>query len=208
MELQFHGANCISIDTKKAKIVIDDNLEKLGLSSVSKKATANLFSQERLVSKTDKDSFVIDGPGEYELSQVAIHGIPARAHTDEEGQHNATIYRVVASSIILLSLGHVYPDLSDEQLEHIGMIDVLVLPVGGNGYTLDAEGAAKMIKKIEPKIVIPTHYQDKKVDYEVPQNELEPFLKEVGAEAHKEDKLKLKSNSLPDVMTVYQLTRS
>lgn len=208
MELQFHGANCISIETKRAKVVVDDNLESVGLSSVSAKANIALYSQQRLKGKTGKDAFVIDGPGEYELSHVSVHAIPARAHTDEEGKHTATIYRIAADNIMLLTLGHIYPSLSDEQLEAIGMIDVLVLPIGGNGYTLDAEGAAKMVKKIEPKMVIPTHYEDKGVKYEVPQNELDPFLKELGMEAHKEEKLKLKNGTLPEVMTLYQLSRS
>ena len=66
------------------------------------------------------------------------------------------------------------------------MVDVLFVPVGGNGYTLDAIGALKIIKKIEPKIIIPTHYADKAIKYEVPQADLDEVMKthcRIGADA-------------------------
>jgi L-ascorbate metabolism protein UlaG (beta-lactamase superfamily) len=62
------------------------------------------------------------------------------------------------------------------------MVDVLVLPVGGNGYTLDPIGALQVIKKIEPKIVIPTHYADDGLQYPVVQQTLEQALKGLGME--------------------------
>ena len=208
MDIQFHGANCLTVDTKNAKVVIDDNLSSLGLKSVSDKATISLISQKNLKAEAGKDAFLIDGPGEYEMSQVSVHAIPARAHMEENGGHSATIFRVAAGGIMLLSIGHIYPELTDEQLEEIGMIDVLVIPVGGNGYTLDAAGAAKMVKKIEPKIVIPTHFKDGGIKYEVPQNELHQFVNELGSAPHEEEWLKLKGSLLPEVMTVYQLKRT
>lgn len=208
MEFTFKGANCVVITTKKAQVVIDDNLAKLGQKSVSSKADVALYTSQMLKNDTKSEAFVIDGPGEYEISEVSVIGIPARAHMDEEGAHTATIYRLSAASTMVAVLGHVYPDLSDEQLEKLGMVDVLIIPVGGNGYTLDAVGAAKLIKKIEPKIVIPTHYNEKGISYEVPQNDLEVFTKELGITAEKVDKIKIKGGIVPDSMVVYELTRS
>jgi L-ascorbate metabolism protein UlaG (beta-lactamase superfamily) len=54
--------------------------------------------------------------------------------------------------------------------------------VGNSGYTLDAVGALKIIKQIEPKVVVPTHFADKNVNYEVPQVELSDALKNLGME--------------------------
>ena len=79
-------------------------------------------------------------------------------------------------------LGHIYPDLSEDQLEVIGHVDIAIVPVGNNGYTLDGVGALQVIKKIEPKVVIPTHYADKAIKYEVSQAELAEALKNLGME--------------------------
>jgi len=96
-------------------------------------------------------------------------------------------------------VGHIDANLSEETLERIGTIDVLVVPVGGNGYTLDAVGALKVIKNIEPRIVIPTHYADKSLKFEVPAATLEEVLKGMSMEASETvDKLKLKSADIPE----------
>lgn len=208
MELTYKGANCIVLTTKKAQVVIDDNLAQLGQKSVSAKANVALFTSPMLKTENKSEAFVIDGPGEYEISEVSVIGVPTRAHMDEDGAHTATIYRLTAASTNVAVLGHIYPDLSEEQLEKIGMVDVLIIPVGGNGYTLDATGAAKIIKKIEPKIVIPTHYSQSGINYEVPQNDLEAFTKELGVTAEKNDKVKIKSGIVPENMVVYELARS
>jgi L-ascorbate metabolism protein UlaG (beta-lactamase superfamily) len=209
MEIQFHGANCISFATKKAKVTIDDNLDKLGLNSVSNKSDVVMFSNEILKpSKLPKDAFVIDGPGEYEIKEVSVIGIPVRGHMDEEGQTSATIYRISAAGIMMVSVGHIHPELSEDIYEKIGMVDVAIIPVGGNGYTLDAHGARSVVKNLEPKIIIPTHYQDKVVKYEVPQNPLEDFTKDLSATPEKIDKLKLKAGIIPEGLTIYQITRS
>ena len=204
MDIQFKGGNCLFISVKKNKIVIDDNLKALGLKQVTG-ADISLHSNTEIVPVSDDETFAIDGPGEYEVKEISIKGIAARGHMDKKEEHNATIYRIVAQGIRFVSLGHIYPELSDEDLEAIGVVDVLVLPVGGNGFTMDAEGASKMVKAIEPKIVIPTHYQDKKVKYEVDQQPLDEFLEDLGAQPETTDKLSVKSKDLPEKLTVYKL---
>ncbi len=77
----------------------------------------------------------------------------------------------------------------------------MVVPVGGNGYTLDGVGAFKVIKKVDPKIVIPSHYSGGKVklSYPVPQTSLDDSIKQLGMEVHeKTEKLKLKNSDLPE----------
>lgn len=181
MELQFFGANCVRIATKKAQIVIDDNLDKLGLKSITKPTDISLNSRAGISPKTAH--FTADMPGEYEVSGVVIHGIGARSHMDDEGKKTATIYTIAADDMRIAVLGHIYPDLSEDQLEAIGHVDIAIVPVGNNGYTLDGVGALQVIKKIEPKAVIPTHYADKAIKYEVPQVELAEALKNLGMEA-------------------------
>lgn len=206
MEIQYHGANCVRLTTKKATVIVDDNLVDLGLKSIAKSSDIALFTAAHSALKDVK--LVIDQPGEYEVSDTSIQGIAARAHTDEEGQMNATMFKVIGADIRVAAIGHVHPDLNDEQLESLGTVDVLIIPVGGSGYTLDPIGALKVIKKIEPKIIIPTHYADKALKYPVPQLELADVLKELAMEpAETVPKLKLKSGDIAELTQLIALER-
>jgi L-ascorbate metabolism protein UlaG (beta-lactamase superfamily) len=197
MEIQFYGANCITLSNKQARVVIDDNLAALGGKTVAKEGDVALFTAKH-TKPAAAAKIVIDQPGEYEVSVVSIYGIPARAHMDEEKVKSATMYKLVFDDISVLIAGHVYPELSDAQLEAIGMIDVLFVPVGGNGYTLDGIGALKLVKKIDPKLIIPTHYDDSKLKFEMPQQTLEQGLKALAMEP-KETLPKLKLKSISDL---------
>lgn len=199
MELQFYGANCVRISTKKANIVVDDNLAELGAKSVTKAGDIALFTGVHDAPKADV-KIAIDQPGEYEVSNVSIQGVQARSHMDEEGQASVTIFKLVADDIRIAVVGHVYPDLTNAQLEQLGTIDVLVIPTGGNGYTLDPIGALKLIKEIEPKLVIPTHYDDKALKFPVPQQPLDEVIKGLAMEPREPAaKLKIKAGELSDV---------
>jgi L-ascorbate metabolism protein UlaG (beta-lactamase superfamily) len=199
MDLSFYGANCVSVGTKQARFVIDDNLKELGGSEVIKAGDVALFTSRPHGIPKAEPKLVIDGPGEYEVANVSIYGIAARAHIDEADHKNATMYKIVTDDIRLLVLGHIYPELSEAQLEEIGIIDVLVVPVGGNGFTLDATGALTLIRKLEPKLIIPTHFADKDLKFEVPPQPLEDALKNLAMEPKETiAKLKLKPTDLTD----------
>ena len=207
MELQYYGGNCVRVSTKKATIIIDDNLAELGQKSITKPGNIALFTGAHGEPAAEV-ALTIGQPGEYEVSDVSVMGVAARAHIDVEGQANATIFRLLAEDIRLCVLGHVYPELNDEQLEAIGTIDVLLIPIGGNGYTLDGIGALKLIKKIEPKLIIPTHYADKALNYPVPQQELADALKNLAMEIHESvPKLKLKPADLAATTQLVVLER-
>ncbi|HEX5395216.1 MAG TPA: MBL fold metallo-hydrolase [Candidatus Saccharimonadales bacterium] len=180
MELQYYGANCVRIASKKAQIVVDDNLDKLGLKAVTKPTDISLHTHSGI---PQQDShFTADMPGEYEIAGVVVRGIAARGHMDDEKAKNAVIYTISADEMRVAVLGHIYPELSEDQLEAVGHVDIAIVPIGNSGYTMDGVGALQIIKKIDPKVVIPTHYADKAVKYEVPQVELEEALKNLGME--------------------------
>jgi len=180
MEFQYHGGNCITINTKKSRIVIDDNLKALGLKSITKPEDIAIFTT---VPKTNpKARLVISDPGEYEVSEVSIFGIPTKPHMDDNGKPSSTIYKLQYGEFRVGIVGHIDPNISEESIEELGAVDILFIPVGGNGYTLDGIGALSVIKKFDPKIVIPTHYADDKINYEVPQQELTEALKGLSME--------------------------
>lgn len=198
MDIQFHGANCLTINTKGVRLTIDDNLADLGGKKTTKAEDVVLYTSAH--GEAPKDArLAIDQPGEYEVGGVAIYGIAARAHIDEESKKTATMYKIIFDEMSVLVTGHIYPNLSDAQLEAIGTVDALFVPVGGNGYTMDGIGALKIVKQIEPKIVVPTHYQQDDLEFAVPQHPLEEAIKSLGLELKETtDKLRLKSGILED----------
>ena len=208
MDIQFYGANCIVLTTKQARVVIDDNLAELGAKSVSKEGDIVLFTGEH-GDLAVSPKLLLDQPGEYEVSGVSIYGITARSHMDEEKGKSAVMYKIMADDVTLLVTGHVYPELTEAQLETIGMIDVMLVPVGGNGYTLDGIGALKLIKKVEPKLVIPTHFEDTKLNFPVPQQPLAEAVKALAMEPKETvAKLKVKPAELTDTTQLLILERA
>ncbi len=208
MDLQFYGANCVSLSHKGTRLVVDDNLAQLGAKSITKPDDVALCTMSPKDKPKARLSF--NGPGEYEVADISIIGIAARAHTEaDEKVRHATMFKLIVGEHSVLITGHIYPELSEAQLEAIGIVDVLVVPVGGNGYTVDPVGALKLIKAIEPKIVVPTHYADKSLKYPVPQQDLANALKELAMEPKETlTKLRLKPAELTDVTQLVVLERS
>lgn len=209
-EMEYKGANAVVIATKNSTIITDPKLSVVGLKDLSVKNAIELATEARFALNSADARLVIEGPGEYGIGDFDIHGIPAQRHLDtDKDPLVSTIYRVEIGDINVAVLGNIYEKLSEEQLEEIGIVDILVIPVGGNGYTLDATGAATIARQIDPKVVIPVHYADSALKYEVPQDPLDVFVKELGAPVEETSKYKLKSAaSLPQVLTVVELQRS
>lgn len=208
MDIEFKGGNCIVITHKKDEIVVDPGLSDIGLKDQGQKASVQLLTQHQFAAAAQDGAIVVDGPGEYEVNNCSIWGIAANEHVKPVGPKTATMYRLDTGDITVVVLGHIAPTLTDEQLEAIGVVDVLILPVGGYGYTLEPKQAVNLVRTIEPKIVIPTHYADDGVKYQVPQAKLDDFLHELGVAAEPVAKLKLKSGQMPEKLTVYELTRT
>ena len=210
IEISYKGANCLAVQTKQL-LVVDPVID--GVASNIKaldKARVQLTTNDRFIVEPsiETEQLLIHTPGEYEIGDMSITGVAAQAHLDADGQ-NATMYRLnLADELTVAVLGHVLGDtITDEQLETLGLIDILFIPVGGGGYTLDSHIAAKLVRRIEPKIVVPVHYAEDGVAYEVPQDSLDAFCKELGIEPLQEQTLKIKNGQLPDALTVIQLAK-
>lgn len=180
MEITYYGANCFKVSSKNTSLIIDDNLNKLGLKSVTSESDALAYTQRILIDDDIDAQIVLDGPGEYELDDVTVLGVQTRAYTDKDDEMTATMYKIMNGEHQLLFLGHVQPKLDSKVLEKIGVVDVLILPVGGSGYTLDAEDASEVVKLITPKITIPCHFEDKDINFDVPMKGLDEFMSKMG----------------------------
>jgi L-ascorbate metabolism protein UlaG (beta-lactamase superfamily) len=209
-EIEYKGANCVVISTKKAKIIVDPKLSIVGLKDVPIKEAVELITEHRFAVNNPDSRLLIDGPGEYGVADFDIVGVPARRHIDSEDEGLlSTIYRVEIDGTRIGIIGNIDGKLTDEQLEGLGVLDILIIPVGGNGYTLDATSASSLIKMISPKIVIPVHYADKQLKYEVPQSEVDLFITELGAPVEDTVKYKFKQQiATQSPLTVVKISRS
>lgn len=204
-EIEYRGANCVVIKDKKVLIVVDPT------SNVSVKEAKNpdaviLATQDKFApSEQEANNFVIDIPGEYEHKDVSVRGAAVRAHIDESGE-NATAYSVKIDNMRIAIIGHATAPIRDDDLENLGMIDIVIIPVGGGGYTLDARDAATIVRQLGPKVVIPTHFADDYIKYEVPQESVDEFVKEMGGVHEKMNSFK--TSNMPEVITVVELART
>jgi L-ascorbate metabolism protein UlaG (beta-lactamase superfamily) len=207
-EIEYKGANSVVISTKKSKLIVDPKLSLVGLKDLNVKGAVELASEDRFVVNDPDANIVINSPGEYGVAEFDIIGIPARRHLDADGRLS-TMYRVEIGEMRIGIIGNIYEDLSDDQLEQLGVLDILIIPIGGHGYTLDATGAVGLIRTISPKIVIPVHYADKSLKYEVSQDDLGAFTSELGAPVETVAKYKFKPMTvLPSVLSVIEITLS
>lgn len=140
--------------------------------------------------------FVIDCAGEFDTKGILIEGIDSY-HDEEEGKLRGgnIIYRIEIDDISIVHLGDLGHVLSNEQLEKLVGTDILLVPVGGK-FTLDAKKAVEVISQIEPRIVIPMHYKVDGLAYE-DFDSIEKFIKELGIEPSREEKLKITKKDLP-----------
>jgi len=202
MEIEFFGANCFRIKTKNASIVVDDNLAELGSKTITKESDLVIFTSKSLenASTKAKARLTLDSAGEYEIGDVSVRAIQTRSHMDTEGEQTATVFQCMYEGKTVTILGHIHPDVADDVIELAGGTDVVIVPVGGNGYTLDVVGAVSAVKKIEPEVVIPSHYDVSELNLPVPAAPLEDFKKAIALpESEPKDVYKL---SKPDTELV------
>ena len=209
-EIEYKGGNCVVFTTKAAKLVVDPKLSLIGMKDYNTKDALVLGTESRFLSNSSDERLTIEGPGEYEVGEFSIRGIAAVRHIDTgDVPRGTTMYRIDIGEVRVALLGNIDANLDEDQLEAIGIVDILVIPVGGGGYTLDSMNAAKLARQIDPKVVIPVHYGESGVAYEVPQDPLQLFTDELGVAVETVDKYKVKNATvLPAAMTVVAVNRA
>ena len=200
------GQACFQITISNGKdhsadIVIDPFDEKIGLKIPNFSADILLVTHNHPdhnnIKAVKGEAFLIDGSGEYEIKGIFVQGIDS-FHDDKEGKERGknTIYTIEAEDMRFCHLGDLgQKELTDEQLEQIGHVDVLMIPVGGT-FTIGSSEAAKVIGQIEPKVVVPMHYALPKLKVEL--DSVDKFLKAMGKNSVEPiDKLTVKQSALP-----------
>lgn len=202
MDIIWHGHSCFTIKGEEA-IIVTDAYDGLGSSVPKVKADIVTFGDELAGKEAEQTSYegakVIDWPGEFEVSGVAIEGFSADRFAREGGVEgeNVTVYVFAVDGIKICHLSGLAHELSAELLDHIGDVDILLLPVGGKAV-LDGKKAHSVVESIEPRVVIPMYYSATNSKLEI--GGAEEFLKAVGkTELAAEKKYTVKGKSaLPD----------
>lgn len=186
MKISWYGQSCFKIETEKAKIICDPYSESIGLQLPPLTADIVTVSHQhsdhnntKVVSGiAQKRPVIFSGPGEYEAMGINFEGIPS-FHDSKSGAERGlnTIFKISADNLKICHLGDLGHILTNLELEKIAEIDILLVPVGGV-FTIDAEQASEVISQIDPKIVMPMHYQIK--DLSVGLDPLEKFAKVEG----------------------------
>ncbi|HNP69829.1 MAG TPA: MBL fold metallo-hydrolase [Kouleothrix sp.] len=143
--------------------------------------------------------FLIEGPGEYEVGGVMIAGVRT-FHDKQRGASRGgnTVYVIHLDDVVFCHLGDLGHELTTHQIDEIGNVDVLFVPVGGD-ETIGPAEAVGVISQIEPRIVIPMHYalSDQR-SFTSELAPLEKFTHEVGLkEIVPEEKLTITATNLP-----------
>ncbi len=208
MDISWLGHSCFRIRGSNAVVITDPYSPSLGYSLGKPTArivtVSHQHSGHSYVQGIGGEPRLVIRPGEYEISGVMIIGI-ATFHDADRGRERGenTVYLMEVDEISVCHLGDLGHTLTAGQVEEIGNVDVLLLPVGGVS-TINAPMAAEVVRQLEPKAVVPMHYKTSALSWE-----LEPvgkFLKEMGVkEVEPQPKLSLTKSSLPISTQVFLL---
>jgi len=201
MLITYYGLNCFRIQTNGGSVLLDPFEKSAGVQLPRMQNDMILLSHQAVTDKA-RDKFVIAGPGEYEIKDIFVYGLPASGDQD-----NGTFFLIKAEGISLVHLGLIKQfKLTAGQKEILEDADVLMIPVGG-GESLSAKQAAAVVNELEPRIVIPMYYS--LPEFKVKLDGVDKFKKEMVAKSVVVDKLKLQKKDLPQEETnIYIIERS
>ncbi len=209
MDIIYLGHSSFKIKGKNATLVTDPFDPKMvGIKYSGVKADIVTSSHDHFdhnnISAVGECQFVVNQPGEYEIKDVTIIGIPS-FHDDKSGEKRGSniICIIEIDGLRIVHLGDLGHKLSESQYDNLGEIDILLIPVGGE-FTINAQEASDIVREIEPRIIIPMHYQVPGLNQEN-FSKLAPvdnFLQLVGLPTEKTSKLTVKKDLLGDSQKV------
>jgi len=201
MEIKFYGQACFSITEAGATVITDPFQPEIGLKLPKLKADAITVSHDapahNNVEAIEGDAKLFSWPGEYETKNIhfkLIHSFHNQKEDAEQLENNVTV--IHWGGISLCHLGAQGTKLTPEQLEQVGEVDILFVPVGGKG-SLEPKKAKELIEQIEPRIIIPMCYNTE--GSKLGLGELDAFLSVMGTKIEEPlESLKVKRSEFPE----------
>lgn len=198
MIIQWLGQSCFKIYTKSNQgeclIATDPFNDDGGLKMPKFQADLVTISQNtnahNNIGAIRGEPFVITNPGEYETKGVFVYGIP---NINNKEKIKTSLFKIISEDVAVAHLSGLTQALTDDQLDQLGNIDILLLPVGEKG-NLDNKKINEIIAQIEPRLVVPMHYKltGQKSELEG----IESFLKNCGLKSETMEKLKIAKKDL------------
>jgi L-ascorbate metabolism protein UlaG (beta-lactamase superfamily) len=188
MVINWYGESSFKIVSGNLTIVTDPFGSAIGLTAPRFKSDLVLRSKilPDYVSEKNSEARNIFGPGEYEVKGVEIRG--------HKAGENMVVYSLKIEDMKLGFLGELASkDLSSDALEAVSGADILFIPAGGAPY-IDVGEAAALVKKAEPKIVVPSLY--KVAGLKRPAGDIAMFEKALGSKSEAQDKLTIKAKDI------------
>lgn len=197
MEITWFGQSCCRLDDTNITIVTDPYDEETGQMLHHFEADVVAISHPELA-KERGTYRIIDRPGEYEIQDVFITAItihPPEAEAASPEERSSLIFVFEFEDLVICYLGRIRMVPSQQHIEGLESIDVLLIPVGG-GLSLNAAQASELIRLIEPSIVIPIYYQQP--GSMISLEPLDKFLKEMGqSQKESHPRLRIRRSNLP-----------
>ena len=207
MEITWYGHSCFRLTERSYATVVTDPYDNksIGYDALRLKSDIVTVSHDAPGhNNTDAvkgTSHVIDGPGEFEIGGVFITGVQSDSggsskKKNKENSPRNTIYVFDYDGITVAHLGDLNTTPSQAEIESLGTVNVVLVPVGGGGG-LNAAKAAEVISLIEPNLVIPMHYSTPASKLSL--DSLNKFVKEMGlSKPETQPSLKVTRSGLPN----------
>ncbi len=210
MEITWYGLSCFRLTERNLATVVTDPFDSqvVGYESLKLRSDIVTVSHEApghsYTSAVKGYSHLINTPGEFEIGSVFITGI----QTNGYGKHNAdeprnTLYVFDYEGVTVAHLGDLRRVPSQTEIEALGTVHIVLVPVGGGGG-LNAAKAAEVVSLLEPGFVIPMHYGISACNLKLAP--LNKFLKEMGLGSIKpQPSLKVTKSMIPEETRVVVL---
>lgn len=217
-DITFNGHACFTIKSNAGQVTVIDpyDPEVTGLKLPKISADLVLVTHghqdhnyvDGVLPAASEKVFQVSGPGEYEIGGALIRGINSY-HDESKGNDRGrnTIYVINIEGVNFCHLGDLgQKKLTESQLEDIGEVDVLFIPVGGV-FTIDAKDASEIMAQIDPKIAVPMHYKEEGLKYEL--DSLDEFVKQMGlTTVEPTKKLSVRKDRVPEELQIVVMERN
>ncbi len=215
MKIRFLGHACFYLESDSGVRIITDPYKRgafgaLHYEPVNEEADIVLISHDHAdhnaINEVKGSPEVVKGAGEKEVKGIKIKGIDTY-HDESQGRERGknTMFLFEVDGIKVLHLGDLGHELTENELKEIGEIDIVLAPVGGY-FTIDAEKAFKILQNLRPRVFIPMHFKNEKVEF--PIKPVDIFF-EIGKDYTKkefpEGEFEIKRENLPEEIEIWFL---
>ena len=151
---------------------------------------------------------IVNSPGKITIFDIQIEGIPT-FHDELSGSKlgKNIIFKFEVDWIKIAHLGDLGHMLSSSQVEILGDIDILMIPIGGI-YTINADTAIDIIQEIRPKIAIPMHYKENDIQVNPECITVDDFKEKIGSFKEVGHTITINKSTIPEKTEIWIMSSS